>query len=213
MRQPCFKRLGLTGGIGMGKSTVARMFAQRGLALIDSDQLARQLVEPGQPALAEIQAVFGSEVIDTKGCLRRGELARRVFADASLRRQLEAILHPRIRQAWLEQAERYRQEHRAGVVVDIPLLFETQAERLFDRTLCVACSKTTQLRRLRERGWTDLDIARRQQAQWPVEQKMASADYVVWTEPGLDVVAAQVDRIIASEFEGVKKPDKAAPNQ
>src|SRR5437899_8502578 len=94
------KTFGLTGGIGMGKSTAADLLRKRGLPVVDSDVIARQAVEPGQPALAEIRQLFGAEMVGDDGRLRREELARRVFADAESRRKLEAILHPRIRAVW-----------------------------------------------------------------------------------------------------------------
>ena len=97
------KILGLTGGIGMGKSTVARMLCEQGCAVIDTDLLARQLVEPRSPTLAEIIEVFGPDLCDGAGRLRRAEMARLVFSDVAARRRLEGILHPRIRQLWQQQ--------------------------------------------------------------------------------------------------------------
>jgi len=140
--------LGLTGGVGMGKSTSAQLLRDRGVRVVDTDDLARQVVEPGQPALAEVLAAFGPEMAGPDGRLRRKELARRVFADPAARRQLEAILHPRIRMLWRAQVEAWRTEdHRLAVVV-IPLLFETKAEAELDATICVACSVATQQERL-----------------------------------------------------------------
>jgi dephospho-CoA kinase len=190
------KVLGLTGGIGMGKSTADELLRERGVAVVDTDLLARQLVEPGQPALAEIQTTFGREFIGVDGRLRREELARRVFADPVSRQQLENILHPRIRTLWLAQAEAWRAEGRLLAVVVIPLLFETNSTAHFDATICVACSAATQRQRLQARGWSAEEIDQRISAQWPVEKKMALADFVVWTEAGLDVHAAQLERIL-----------------
>jgi dephospho-CoA kinase len=99
------KLFGLTGGIGMGKSTAAEILRQRGVSIIDTDEIAREVVEPGQPALAEVQRLFGREIVGADGCLRRDELARRVFADDDARRKLEAVLHPAIRKIWLAQTE------------------------------------------------------------------------------------------------------------
>lgn len=192
------KRLGLTGGIGMGKTAAADYLRQRGLPVVDTDQLARELVEPGQLALVEIADAFGSEVLDARGHLRRPELARLVFSDAARRRQLEAILHPRIRAAWRAQLEAWQRAGRPAAVVVIPLLFETDAAGEFDATLCVACSAASQRERLRARGWSDEEIARRLAAQWPIERKIAAADYVIWAEGGLDQTAAQLDRVLAS---------------
>jgi dephospho-CoA kinase len=190
--------LGLTGGIGMGKSTCAQLLAQRGVLVVDTDDLARQVVEPGQPALAEVIAVFGSQVADPDGRLRRDQLARLVFADPVARKRLEGILHPAIRARWRAQVEAWRAEGRSLVTVVIPLLFETGAETELDVTLCVACSAATQHQRLLGRGWSLEQIEQRIQAQWPTEKKIAAADYVIWTEAGLDLHAAQLDRILAA---------------
>jgi dephospho-CoA kinase len=190
------KVLGLTGGVGMGKSACAQLLAARGVAVIDTDDLARQVVEPGQPALAEVLQVFGPQMAGPDGYLRRDELARRVFADPSARQRLEAILHPPIRALWRAQVETWRGESRPLAVVVIPLLFETKAEAELDATICVACSAATQHQRLLARGWLPEQIEQRLQAQWPVETKIARADYLVWTEAGLDVHVAQIERIL-----------------
>jgi dephospho-CoA kinase len=189
------KVCGLTGGVGMGKSTVAGFFRTRGAQVVDADELARQLVQPGQPALAEIQAEFGPAVIAPDGRLRRDELARIVFADAAARKKLEAILHPRIGENWLARVEKWRGENRALAIVVIPLLFETRAESHFDRIICVACSASAQRERLLARGWTPEQIRQRVAAQWPVEQKISRADFVVWTDGALDTQAQQLERI------------------
>ena len=189
------KLFGLTGGVGMGKSTAAEFLHARGAQIVDADNLARQLVQPGQPALMGIRAVFGKKVIAPNGRLRRDELARIVFADAAARKKLEAILHPRIRERWLAQVEIWRQENRALAVVVVPLLFETRAESHFDKIICVACSAPTQRQRLLSRGWTPEQIQQRLAAQWPVEQKISRADFVVWTDGALDAHARQLERI------------------
>jgi len=190
------KVLGLTGGIGMGKSTADQLLRQRGIAVVDTDVLARELVEPGQPALAEIKKVFGGEMVDAQGRLRRDELARKVFVDAEARKQLEAILHPRIRDRWRKQVETWRKEGRPLSVVVIPLLFKTHAEKELDATICIACSEPTQRQRLLARGWSEEEIKQRIRAQCPIEQKIAKADYLIWTEAGMEVHAAQLERIL-----------------
>jgi dephospho-CoA kinase len=190
--------LGLTGGVGMGKSTAANVLAHFGAALIDTDAVARELVEPGQPALAEIQARWGPAVIGPDGGLRRDALAERVFQDTQARKELESILHPRIRQTWLAQVEAWRNQGRLLVVVVIPLLFETDAASHFDASICVACSDATQAARLRARGWSDAQIAARVAAQWPVGKKMDLADFVIWSEGSLDVLSEQLKRVLAS---------------
>jgi dephospho-CoA kinase len=190
------KVCGLTGGVGMGKSTAAEFLRARGAQIVDTDELAQQLVQPGQPALAEIQAEFGKSIVASDGRLRRDELARIVFADAVARKKLETILHPRIRERWLAQVEIWRRENRALAVVVIPLLFETRAESHFDKIICVACSTPTQHQRLLSRGWTPEQIQQRLAAQWPVEQKISRADFVVWTDGALDAHAQQLERIL-----------------
>jgi len=190
------KLFGLTGGVGMGKSACAQLLQWRGAAVVDTDELARELVEPGQPALAEIAGAFGRELLDAEGRLRRDALARIVFADPAARRTLEQILHPRIRDAWHERVAAWRAEGKPLGVVVIPLLFETGAEREFDAVICVACSAETQRQRLLARGWSPEQIEQRIAAQMPIEEKMLRADYVVWTEAGMDVHAQQVYRIV-----------------
>ena len=191
------KVLGLTGGIGMGKSACAALLSARAIPIIDTDELARDVVELGQAALAEIERTFGRGVLDESGRLRRDELARVVFADSNARVRLEQILHPRIRERWRAQVERWRSEDHPLAVVVIPLLFETGAEKELDRTLCVACSAATQRTRLLARGWPNEQIQQRNAAQWPVERKLALADFVIWTEGDLALHAAQLDRVLA----------------
>jgi dephospho-CoA kinase len=201
------KVCGLTGGVGMGKSTAAGFFREHGAQILDTDELARQFVQRGQPALADIQAAFGKNVIGPTGELKRGELAQIVFADADTRKKLEAILHPRIREQWLAQIETWRaapkrsdggrKENHPLAVVVIPLLFETQAESHFDKIICVACSAAAQRERLLARGWTQEQIEQRNAAQMPTEQKIALADFVVWTDGALDMHAKQIGRILA----------------
>jgi dephospho-CoA kinase len=189
--------IGLTGGVGMGKSTAAGFLLQQGVRVVDTDELARQLVRPGEPALAEIRAQFGNHLITADGQLRRDELARIIFADQAARAKLEAILHPRIRERWLAQVEVWRREKCARAVVVIPLLFETQAESHFDKVICVACSPAIQHQRLLARGWTPEQIGQRNAAQLPVEQKIARSHFVVWTDGDLDSHIQQLDRILA----------------
>jgi dephospho-CoA kinase len=189
------KVFGLTGGPGMGKTVCAQWLGARGVAVVDTDDLAREVVEPGQPALEQVREAFGPKVVAPDGRLLRAELARRVFGDPVALKQLEAILHPPIRALWQAQAAAWRQELRPHCVIVIPLLFETGAEAEVDATLCVACSATTQQQRLLARGWTAQEIEQRVRAQWPIEKKMGCADYVVWTEGGLDILGAQLARI------------------
>lgn len=191
------KVCGLTGGVGMGKSTAAELLRNRRVPVVDTDQLARLLVEPGQPALAAIHAEFGDQVIAPDGGLRRDELARIVFDSAEARKKIEVILHPRIRERWLAQIEAWRAESHPLAAVVIPLLFETGAESHFNKIVCVACSAPVQRDRLLARGWTPRQIELRLAAQWPVEQKIARSNFVLWTDGALDDLGWQLDRILA----------------
>jgi len=190
------KLCGLTGGVGMGKSTAAGFFLQSGVRLVDTDELAHELVTPGQPALAEIQNQFGAHLLAPDGRLKRDELARLVFADPVARKQLEHILHPRIRERWQAQVEAWRQENCALAMVVIPLLFETGAETSFDKIICVACSPAGQQDRLRARGWPAEQVAGRVAAQWPIGQKIARSHFVIWTEGSVGNHRRQVEAIL-----------------
>ena len=191
------KILGITGGIGMGKSTSADLLARRGIPVTDTDKIARELVEPGQSALQEIIQAFGSDIIDATGRLRRDELARRVFSNETLRTKLESILHPKIRSKWLKQMETWRAEGRPVAAVIIPLLFETGAQEHCDSTICVACTAASQQQRLLARGWSKEQIAQRLRAQWPTEKKIELADYIIWTEGPVNLHSAQLDKILS----------------
>ena len=187
--------IGLTGGVGMGKSTAARLFAKRGLPVVDSDDLAREVVAPGQPALEEIAEIFGAEFI-VDGKLDRQRMAGEVFGDDAARARLEAIIHPRVRELWQGRIEQWRaNEVPVGVVV-IPLLFEVGAETEMATVVCLACTANTQRDRLRARGWDAAQISARIGAQMDIARKMELADHVLWNEGTLDALAAQLQRIV-----------------
>jgi dephospho-CoA kinase len=189
------KLFGLTGGIGTGKSTAAEFLARRGLPVIDTDAIARELTEPNLPALAEIVSAFGPEMLDREGRLRRQALADVVFSSPEKLKQLEAILHPRIRERWVALTEDWRRQDKAAAVVVIPLLFETNAQSHFDAVICTACSSATQHERLQKRAWSESQIQQRLSAQWPLEKKMAASNYVIWTEGDLLVHERQLARL------------------
>ncbi|HEY3931664.1 MAG TPA: dephospho-CoA kinase [Verrucomicrobiae bacterium] len=190
------KVCGLTGGVGMGKSTAAEFLRARGAQVLDTDEIARELVQPGQPALAEIQTQFGKKILASKGGLNRAELAKIVFADADARKRLEEILHPRIRERWLAQIEIWRKENCKLAIIVIPLLFETHAESHFDKIICVACSANSQRERLLARGWTLEQIRQRIAAQMPIEEKIAHSHFVIWTEGDLKNHEEQLDCLL-----------------
>ena len=169
--------VGLTGGIGSGKTTVSDRFAQFGVPVIDTDQLARELVEPDQPALAEIVADFGVDCLDSDGRLHRARLRERVFADPAGRQRLEAILHPRIRVLARERIARLTAPY---CLLVIPLLAETGMTDLVDRVLVVDAPEAEQIRRVMARdGVAEKQAHRVLAAQADRGQRLALADEIV----------------------------------
>jgi dephospho-CoA kinase len=191
------KLLGLTGGIGSGKSTVASMFSELGADVIDADDLARQIVEPGQPALAEIQAAFGPAVVGTDGRLDRKRLADIVFADTGSRARLNAITHPRIRERMNAEVEERRRQP-GLLILDIPLLFENALTGSVEKTIVVWLDEATQLARLTARDGQEVAAARaRIAAQLPLDEKKALADYVIDNSGTREQTRRQVERLFA----------------
>ena len=182
---------GLTGGVGMGKTTVAKLIEKSGFSVIDSDDISRELVGSGQPALEEIRVIFGDEFIGSDGQLDRPKMAKHVFDCSGARTKLEKIIHPRVRESWQASVEEWQVAGESGVVV-IPLLFEVGAQGYFNTTFCVACTEETQRQRLRERGWSDKHIGHRIAAQMPIEEKMDLADHVIWNEGDSESLQAQL---------------------
>ncbi|HKZ07781.1 MAG TPA: dephospho-CoA kinase [Methylomirabilota bacterium] len=176
-----FLLAGLTGGIATGKSTVSAMFTHLGARVTDADQLARDVVAPGQPAHAAVVAAFGSEVLQPDGYLDRKRLGAIVFADAEKRKRLESITHPAIRTRWERILRVYEEEEFAGIVFwDAALLYETGGARLMEKMVVVTADPATQLARLMARdGSTEAEARARIASQMPVAEKAKLADYVV----------------------------------
>lgn len=188
-------RIALTGGIGSGKSTVARLLQARGAVVIDADAIAREIVEPGQPALEEIREAFGDEVIDADGRLRRSRLAEIAFADPNALARLNAITHPRIaaRSADLLAAAPVE----AVVVYDMPLLVEQGPAALagWDAVVVVDASDDVRLSRLMARGVDRADAVRRMAAQASREERAAVADHVIENSADPQALEAAVDAL------------------
>jgi dephospho-CoA kinase len=197
MPTPTLLKVALTGGIATGKSHVLRQLAARGVATIDADVLAREVVQPGSAALAAITQRFGHEMLDTHGALNRRALGDRVFADETARRDLEAIIHPAVYDAigaWLARLDAAGRDRVA--VADIPLLYETGHDSDFDRVIVARCTPAQQLIRLRARdGLTEEEARQRLAAQWPIDEKAARAHYVIDTNGSVDDTNRQVDRV------------------
>ena len=183
-------RIGLTGGIASGKSTIADMFAELGVPIIDTDVIAREIVKPGAAALGEIRARFGDEFIDAAGNLDRAAMRKLVFANDSARLNLEAILHPRI------GTETRRQADAAGgpyQIIVVPLLADSPLLQFVDRVLVVDCDEDTQIERLLARDAETIDQARSiLAAQASREQRLELADDVVDNGRDIDSARGQV---------------------
>lgn len=190
-------RVGLTGGIGSGKSEVARLLAAHGAVVVDSDALAREVVAPGTPGLAAVTAAFGTDVLRPDGSLDRPALAARVFADPEARERLNAIVHPLVGAA---AAERTANAPAGAVVVhDVPLLVEAGLAAGFDVVVVVDAPDEVRLRRLTEsRGMSEADARARMAAQATREDRLAQADHVIRNDGTLQELAARVDALWAA---------------
>ena len=189
-------RVGLTGGIGSGKSSVTALLASYGAAVVDADKVAREVAEPGTPALAGIVAEFGHEVLRSDGTLDRGALGKRVFSDKAALARLNAIVHPRIGE---RTAELMRQAEASGAQVlvhDVALLVENGLAPLYDAVVVVAASRQTQRDRLVAlRGMTPEDAQARIDAQAPLAEKLTVATHVVHNDGPLEELEPQVRAI------------------
>ena len=186
-------RIGLTGGIGSGKTAASDHFARLGAEVIDTDLLSRELVEPGQAALKEIVDSFGAQVLTGDGHLDRARLGELVFGNPEARQQLEAILHPRIREAMLLRAEQSRAPY---VVFVIPLLFETGQQALVDRVLLIDVPEGLQRARVAERDQLDdARITRIMSAQTDRETRRSNADDIVCNDGDIASLHAEIEKL------------------
>lgn len=192
------KVFGLTGGIGSGKSTVASLLRERGVPVVDADELAREAVAPGSEGLAQVLAAFGDELLAADGSLDRKRLGALVFGDESARKRLNALTHPIVRR--LSQ-ERFAELDRQGVALaayDVPLLFEVGLDAALRPVVLVAASEQTQIERVRSRdGLSDADARARISAQLPLAEKRRRADYVLENDGSRVDLAAQVEALLA----------------
>ena len=191
------KLIGLTGGIGSGKSTVAQLLVEQGWALVDADQIARDIVEPGQPALSELADAFGEDILNADGSLNRGLLASRAFASREKTDVLNSITHPRIQEETQARFEAARAAGDKFVVYDMPLLVDNGLNKSMDVTIVVDVEIEERVRRLVEfRGLDEEDARRRVAAQIPDDVRLAAADYVIDNNGPLEALDAQVERVV-----------------
>ncbi|QYR23288.1 dephospho-CoA kinase [Paenibacillus sp. sptzw28] len=187
-------RLGLTGGIASGKSTVSAMLAARGAKIVDADQVAREVVLPGEPALESIVSVFGQAVLNADGTMNRSELGRLVFGDRERLDKLESILHPAIRVRMWKQMDAYLEEDPDRLVVaDIPLLYETGQASLYDGVMVVYIPRALQMERLMVRNALSADQAKQRiDLQMDIEEKKRLADFIIDNSGTLEDTKGQI---------------------
>ncbi|MEY2878367.1 MAG: hypothetical protein RLZZ15_747 [Verrucomicrobiota bacterium] len=188
--------VGITGGLGCGKSTVAHAFARHGFRRLDSDALVRENILTAPEVLVALHDRFGAGVFDPAGAVDRTALAARVFTDATERRWLEALIHPRVFTLWREALA--AAPAATAWAVEVPLLFEQSLENWFDFTVCVACSPPRQLVRLEQRGLPRVLAEQRITHQWPLARKIELADFVLWNDGSPAFLEAEIDRLVAA---------------
>jgi dephospho-CoA kinase len=184
-------RVGLTGGIGCGKSIVAEMFRERGITVIDADQIAHDLVKPGSPVLTAVIEHFGKSYLNADGRLDRQKLAQHVFAQPEQKKKLEALIHPAVRSTIRQQLEAHSQE--SYVIVVIPLLFETGYTELIDRILVVDCDEQQQVQRVQQRDSRDTEqIQNIMRQQIGRSERLSQADDILTNNTSLAALQHQV---------------------
>ncbi len=192
------KVIGLTGGIGTGKSTVSAYLREKGCRIIDADRMAHQMTEKGSPCLAEIEAAFGKEFFLEDGSLDRKKLGETVFADPAKKEQLEQIITQKVIEKTLAEIEQYRDRNEKLVVLDAPLLFECGMQGDTDENWLVTCDKSVRFARIAARdGLSEEEIEKRVRSQMPTEQKEKLADCVIDNSRDLPWLHAQVDAQLA----------------
>lgn len=189
--------VGLTGGIGSGKSQVAQMFKRLGAYLIDADELAHEAVQPDRPVLKRIVEAFGPEILNPDGTLDRATLGRQVFDDAEKRELLNSIVHPYVfREEERRRKEIAQKDPKAIVLFDAALLIETGSDQLMDKVILVTIDRRKQIGRIMKRdGLSREEAVRRIEAQMPQSKKKSRADYMIDGGQPLDAVEAQVGQI------------------
>ena len=186
-------KVGLTGGIGAGKSTVADLFSQKGAVVIRSDELARQVIEPQTPGFQQVIDRFGKDLLNAEGYIDRAKLAQIVFKDDAALKDLENIIHPLVRSKTNQIIDQHTSE--TIIVNEIPLLLEKKMESLFDFLVIVISSEKNRLERLAHRGLTAEQATARIAKQVSDEQRKAAADFLIVNDGNLDQLEADVEKI------------------
>ena len=186
-------KVGLTGGIGAGKSTVADLFSQKGAVVIRSDELARQVIEPQTPGFQQVIDRFGKDFINSEGYIDRAKLAQIVFQDDAALKDLENIVHPLVRSKTNQIIDQHTSE--TIIVNEIPLLLEKKMESLFDFLVIVISSEKNRLERLAQRGLTAEQASARMSKQVSDDERKAAADFLIVNDGNLDQLEVDVEKI------------------
>ena len=186
-------KVGLTGGIGAGKSTVADLFSQKGAVVIRSDELARQVIEPQTPGFQQVIDRFGEDFVNSEGYIDRAKLAQIVFQDDAALKDLENIVHPLVRSKTNQIIDQHTSE--TIIVNEIPLLLEKKMESLFDFLVIVISSEKNRLERLAQRGLTTEQATARMAKQVSDDERKAAADFLIVNDGNLDQLEADVEKI------------------
>jgi len=186
-------KVGLTGGIGAGKSTVADLFSQKGAVVIRSDELARQVIEPQTPGFQQVIDRFGEDFVNYEGYIDRAKLAQTVFQDDAALKDLENIVHPLVRSKTNQIIDQHTSE--TIIVNEIPLLLEKKMESLFDFLVIVISSEKNRLERLSQRGLTTEQATARMSKQVSDDERKAAADFLIVNDGNLDQLEADVEKI------------------
>lgn len=187
-------KIAVTGGIACGKSSVGAVLREMEIAVCEADELAHALMSPGKPVFEAVVRAFGRVILGPDGSIDRQILGAKVFSDAEERARLDAIVHPRVKEAWC--AWLGEKAHFAAAAVIIPLLYEVEEADNWDVVVCVTSSRPVQAKRLRARGFSEAEVERRIGAQLPVAVKAARADYVVVNNGTRDVLLKQTERVL-----------------
>jgi len=189
--------IGLTGSIASGKSTVSAMLKQKGFPIVDADEIARQVVEPGSPVMDKIGRTFGQDVLHPDGSLNREKLGEQIFSNSSEREKLNAIIHPAIRTEMQRQKDQWISGGEKVVIMDIPLLFESKLQHFVDKIIVVSVTPAIQKQRLMSRNnLTEIEAANRIQSQLPMELKEQGADAVIHNNDAIAATEKQLETIL-----------------
>lgn len=190
--------IGLTGSIASGKSTVSKMLKKKGFPIVDADEIARLVVEPGSPVLVEISHLFGQAILLEDGSLNREKLGERIFGNAEERQKLNGIIHPAIRKEMLKQKEQWISSGSNTVILDIPLLFESRLQSFVDKIIVVSITPEIQKARLMARNvLSEEEADARISSQLPLKEKEQNADAVLYNNESVKHTESQLDGILS----------------